>query len=424
MFTDNSSHIISFAIQTGCKNLLWVGNNKYEHIYDKNKLEKLFDIYGIRLYSFGNNNVCSEHINMNELENIANFRNLICVYHTEENYTISGLIRYLIKIFKTYHTTNLFFKYGLRVINSNNKMSKHNLDFNLEDKTIMTQFLNKYLRDDDILFGIHPFGLHTIYDYNVNVNIKRIVWQDDLHYFAHFLKDVKENKLSILNYTQKYVPLLISDDKINKIITPSSIYFKNLNIINCDHKIVNLFYSLDPNHYNNIKINNYDDRKNQIILSGVVGGGYHSRINFLKLKKISKQFDELIFHQQTPGYTNNAHMTEMNYYNKLAEYKGAFVGHHTFPLNFLLAKHIEILMCGCLGFYEMNPLLLSELGLIEFEHYIPCTDSNGNLIMDHNFYTNWLNSDKGREIALNGAKYVREQFGEKYLLKYIDAFKN
>lgn len=45
-------------------------------------------------------------------------------------------------------------------------------------------------------------------------------------------------------------------------------------------------------------------------------------------------------------------MTGVNYYNKLSEFKAAFVGHHDFPLNFLLAKHIEVLMCGCLGFFR------------------------------------------------------------------------
>jgi hypothetical protein len=55
-----------------------------------------------------------------------------------------------------------------------------------------------------------------------------------------------------------------------------------------------------------------------------------------------------------PGYKNNEHLTELNYYLKLSEYKGAFVGHHEYPLNFLLAKHIEVLMCGCLGFFEKN----------------------------------------------------------------------
>jgi hypothetical protein len=81
-------------------------------------------------------------------------------------------------------------------------------------------------------------------------------------------------------------------------------------------------------------------------------------------------------------------MTELNYYNKLAKYKSAFVGHHIFPINFLLAKHIEVLMCGCLGFFEKNDLLFSQLGLIEFVHYIPCTDESGDVIDDYDFYIN------------------------------------
>ena len=111
-------------------------------------------------------------------------------------------------------------------------------------------------------------------------------------------------------------------------------------------------------------------------------------------------------------------MTEMNYYNKLSEFKAAFVGHLLFPINYVVAKHIEVLMCGCLGFFEKNPLLEKELGLIEFVHYIPCSDDNGNLIEDENFYLKWL--EKGEQIAINGAIYVREKFGQKYIDTYLE----
>jgi len=115
-------------------------------------------------------------------------------------------------------------------------------------------------------------------------------------------------------------------------------------------------------------------------------------------------------------------MTEINYYNKLSKFKGAFVGHLLFPINYLVAKHIEVLMCGCLGFFEKNPLLKDELGLIEFEHYIPCSDDNGNLIKDEKFYIDWI--EKGNEIALKGSLYVREKFGENYIDEYLKIIKN
>ena len=221
--------------------------------------------------------------------------------------------------------------------------------------------------------------------------------------------------MCVITYSEKYNPMYL--DKFDILITPSPIYFKNLGITEYDNKIKFLFYLLNPDQYNQLNYNNYDNRKNQIILSGVVGGGYKTRIDLLNLKNKSYEFNNLIYHQITPGYTNNNHMTEMNYYNKLSEYKGAFVGHHLFPINFCLAKHIETLMCGCLGFFERNPLLKEELGLIEFIHYIPCSDEYGNLIQDVSFYTNWL--EKGKEIAMNGSKYIREKFGENYLDEYL-----
>ena len=109
-------------------------------------------------------------------------------------------------------------------------------------------------------------------------------------------------------------------------------------------------------------------------------------------------------------------MTEIKYYQLLTDFKGAFVGHYRFPLDYLLAKHIEILMCGCLGFFEENELL-NEMGLIPFKHYIPSTDRNGNLIKNVDYYKYWL--QHGEIIALNGSNYVRNKFGFNYINEYL-----
>lgn len=249
----------------------------------------------------------------------------------------------------------------------------------------------------------------------------KIAWMDDPHYFAHFVRENGE-KVNVQKYSKTYTPVYL--DKID-LITPSPVYFKNLNINMYNDKIYFLFYMLNPCHYKKIKIDNYNERKNNIILSGCMGSEstYKTRYQFKMLKYKSKEFDDLIYWQKTPGYSNNEHMTEMNYYNKLSEFKGAFVGHHVYPINFLLAKHIEILMCGCLGFFERNNLLYEELGLIEFVHYIPCTDENGDVIDDYEYYAEWLNNKKGAEIALNGSSYVRKTFGESHINNYIETFK-
>jgi hypothetical protein len=176
---------------------------------------------------------------------------------------------------------------------------------------------------------------------------------------------------------------------------------------------------INPEHYKNISYDDYDKRSNQIILSGVCDGGYTTRVEFLKLKKL-EPFANMIYHLEFPGYVNNEHLTEMNYYKQLIKFKGAFVGHYVFPLDFLLAKHIETLMCGCLGFFCKNPLLESQLGLKEFVHYIPCSDDQNNLITDPDYYLKWMQN--GKDIARAGCEHVRNNFGESKILELINIF--
>jgi hypothetical protein len=181
-----------------------------------------------------------------------------------------------------------------------------------------------------------------------------------------------------------------------------------------------MFYFLTPDYYRKNFLN-YPDRKDEIILSGAIGGGYISRILFQELKNSSKEFTDLIYVLPHPGRKNNTHMTGLNYYKKLSEFKGAFAGHYNFPINFLLGKHIEILMCGCLGFFEPSPLLQSQLGLQEYVHYIPCY-KNGRMIDDINFYKDWLKN--GDSIAKQGREYIIENFGEKQMHKLFAFLQN
>jgi hypothetical protein len=145
-------------------------------------------------------------------------------------------------------------------------------------------------------------------------------------------------------------------------------------------------------------------------------------MEFDKLRQ-TDSFKDVIYKIDHPGYENNDHMTELNYYNEISKYKAAFVGHHVFPINFILAKHIEVLMCGCLGFFEPNALLKDQLGLIEYVHYIPCFNEDG-LIRDKDFYIKWINSEEGYKISLQGKEYVRNKFGKEYVKQLADFFSN
>jgi hypothetical protein len=321
--------------------------------------------------------------------------NLIILSESDD-YTVSGLIRYLIKMFYDECVINIFKDLGISIITSKYikdvlKMTEHEFLSDIKDK-------EKYL-----IFGIHPYGWKTAI--NSGIGIKKIMWQDDLHYFANY---IKRDGVSVQRYSKKYYPLYI--DEVDYIMTPSSIYFRNLGIHDFDKKILDFFYFLDESKYEYLDNFNFENRINGVVLSGEIANGYDSRVEFNNLKS-DKSFDDIIYRLEHPGYKNNSHMTELNYYKEISKYKAAFVGHYVYPLNFLLAKHIEVLMCGCIGFFEPNPLLKSQLGLLEYVHYIPCFDEQG-LIKDASFYKKWIDSEEGKLIAKQGKDFVREKFGK------------
>lgn len=330
-------------------------------------------------------------------------KNLVILSQSDD-YTVSSLIRYLIKMFYEKSVIEIFKSYQINIITSNyikNILKKTEEDF-------LTEIENK---NDYIIFGIHPYGWQIAIKYGKD--IKKIMWQDDLHYFAHF---IDKKGASVQKFSEKYEPIYIGD--VDYLMTPSSKYFKNLGITEFDDKIIDYFYFLNESSYSEIDNSKFEDRINSIVLSGELTSGYKSRVEFSKLleKKLFKNKIHIINH---PGYENNEHMTELNYYKELSKYKAAFVGHYVFPLNFLLAKHIEVLMCGCIGFFEPNSLLKDQLGLIEYVHYVPCFDENG-LIKDVSFYNKWIESEEGVKIANQGKDYVRKKFGKEYINNFAN----
>jgi hypothetical protein len=392
---------IEFSAYLGCKIII------SEH--DFKKTDYLFQKKGVSYFRF-------DELSQNEYSNIINFRNLVVLRHEDENYTVSGLVRNLIKSFDRMSFSNIFLKNGFKIITTKNIMEGHYIKKEIDD--FLEMACNKHhVFGDFIAFGIHPFGLYELKKI-FGTNIKKVVWLDDLHYFANF---VDRKGVSIQKFSEKYRCLEL--DMVDYLISPSLKYFKNLGIDEHDNKLVDLFYMLNYDYFEVID-NDYDNREDKIILSGEVNNGYPIRKEFKMLKEKSSDFESMIYHLVHPGYSDNEHMTEMNFYSKLTNFKGAFVGHYSFPLDFALAKHIEVLMCGCLGFFERNDILKSQLGLEEFVHYIPCTDENGELIKDFNFYMDWIKSEEGKRISIKGSEYVRDRFGEKYVYEYIDFFKS
>lgn len=317
------------------------------------------------------------------------------------------------------------------------------------------------LYDNSILLGFHPIGFDYLfyrkghcqfdyYDIFKSKNCKFMIWMDDLHGFPTFPK--------ISNYNEDNDYSLCSDyrlELVDKILTPSKNYY---NLINSQYlnKTIQYFYSLNEDWYSEINIYNFKDRKNKILFSGaysvypirkkiidilknynpqIISEDANDPLTFSKIrmnetkenikdyKKELKEFADIIGCIISPGYNrqtpNFLKKVGLNYLKAISSNKGAFFAYADKPCIFNLAKIIEILMCGSIGFFEFSPLLEKELGLIAYKHYVPITDEKGELIEDHNYYLKYLNTEEGEQIALTGANYVRENFSSKNRIKQL-----
>ena len=303
---------------------------------------------------------------------------------------------------------------------------KTNID-KLKDNNIICEFLKiRNVKDFDkidlIKYKNYTFWLHQKYGSFILTipkylkliklhDIKTIFWMDDLHFPS--LDDQRLDN-NIIDSDERYL-------NVDKIVSPSINYFKNINskLLNksfflfyfFDEKIIDLF---DP-------YSNFNGRINKILLSGKINSlSYPSRKQMYKNYFDNKDLYDWLEH---PGYKKLKHnVYHIEYYKKLASYKGAIIGLAKFPLNFLLAKIIEVLGSGCIGFFESSPLYKELLGLEEYIHYIPIEfDENNNLIFLNNEYKYIINSDEGYEIAKCGYNYIKNNFNsQKFIDKVID----
>ena len=408
--------IISYAIDNHYINIITLGKINL----DNDVINHLFNEINIHIFSLDGLTKNIDVINEIQFKNILNYKKYIFLSSFDtDDYSVSGLIRYFIKLHDDYEISKRFLKNGLKIITHKNFKKKSEI----KSESLYTDYIINYIycQKNSIILCFHLYNIESVLYNNLNGN-KIICWQDDLHEFAYSCKDRIEKNISVQQYIIKYEPPYLKE--LDLLITPSFVYLKNLNIIEYNCKIKSLFYFLNKKHYDQLDYNNYTSRINKIILSGTLNYGYKGRMDFFNLTNNNMIFKDLIFCLNHPGYNKeqNKNHTELSYYNKLAEFKGAFVSHYIFPLNFLLAKHIEVLMCGCLGFFQKNILLKEELGLIEFEHYIPCSDDEGNIIDDEQYYIYWL--ENGKDIAKTGSEYVRNKFGENYINEYMNLLNN
>jgi hypothetical protein len=347
----------------------------------------------------------------------------------KENYTVSYPV---ILNFKLFYLMGNYFKQNnfevclLKdyITNQEDKVSIENVSKNYElpdkdfdrialdaQKNLLETIKNDQSYKDSYIIGFHPKGYmwffrNHVYKRLKDNNIKIIIWQDDLHSYPKTRK---------LPYDQ-----IVFDESLNKmdlLLTPSIHYWKNLNHPYLN-KSVFYFYCFNENYFDKLPINNYDTRINKILLSGANYKGYPIRQALLTYYKSNKNNSQnnlakYIDYYSHPSYdrSKNKGKTGLDYYIKLSKYKGAFFGFYEYPLNYPLAKIIEILACGTLGFFEDSPVLHEYLGLIKFKHFVPLlVNSKNEPIFDMNYYLKYLNSDLGKKIAMDGCQFIRNKF--------------
>ena len=112
--------------------------------------------------------------------------------------------------------------------------------------------------------------------------------------------------------------------------------------------------------------------------------------------------------------------------NVLTKYKAAFATSSKYPLRYLVSKYVEILGCGCLGFFEYHEEL-DLLGFKPYYHYIPINtittekyltkdglqEKQINIEKMENIILKYIDSPEGENIRKNGYNYVSEKFTNK-----------
>jgi len=261
-------------------------------------------------------------------------------------------------------------------------------------------------------YGSYIITIPEYFDLIKKNNIKTIFWMDDLHFPCINLENKERLENEIIESDKRYL-------NVDMIFTPSINYFRNINSTLLE-KSKFLFYFFDEKLIDMFDpFDNYNSRANKILLSGKINSlSYPSRKQMYTNYYDNKDIFDWLEH---PGYDNLKHnVYHLEYYKKLASYKGAIVGLAKFPLNFLLAKVIEVLGSGCLGFFEASPLYKERLGLEEYIHYIPIEFDENNKLKFLNYeYRYILDSDEGLEIAINGYNYIKNNFNSKTFIKNV-----
>jgi hypothetical protein len=373
-------------------------------------------------------------------------RKLIIFNHLLYNYTISNSVLLMSNIFKL--NRKLFTDNDFEIIYFKDLVEDHSI-FEIEKnqslsdgavKNIYVKTFNKFILDvegtnkyDNCIFLMFSkLDFKHIFEHKYDKlyrkkGIRKIIWRDDIHFIGRRVVkfDMAQNKF---NYPPDAGKILVPQYEMSHfILSPSKLYFHNVNSI---YLAKTEFFFYCYNEYSDdtkFDFCDFSNRKNKILLTGSCDKFYSMRFLIKSYKWHGKKKNvgtklgmasmaDIIDIMKHPGYNDrNKWISKMGsyYYNTLKSYKACFFGFGMKPLNFCLAKIVEILACGCIGFFEYSPRLEIDLGLKPFVHYVPIKVTDDNKpIFDKEYYMKYLNNETGigLEIAKTGHNYIINNF--------------
>lgn len=219
-------------------------------------------------------------------------KTVILIHSLKERYNISESVMLMFKLFyltkKQFYDSHFNLVYLSNFIKDNAIRAKINnfaLNIALEDKVIDAIQKDAYnnllddIRNDKynnaILLAFQNVVFPLVFEdesYNLlkSKNIKIIIWEDDIHEY---------NRAQKIAYKKPIVHPFF--DKPDLIITPSRLYFENINSSYLD-KTIQSFYCFNEHTSGLLRTSNYSVRKSKILLSGSCGDWYPIRKELLE----------------------------------------------------------------------------------------------------------------------------------------------
>ena len=381
-------------------------------------------------------------------------KEIIIFCHPAINYLVSTDVISQNLFFKrsitTFNNNNIKILYFYDLLEQNKKFKYENIEENYKysENDLITEYKkdcieirNKIINNypNHILVGLEPIGFDQITNYNLPN--KKILSIYDPHGF--YLVKNKNNTV----FDKEHIFTDKRLDEVNLIVSPSILYFKNINSTYFNKcQFISFSYNQKNNKISSLqKFESFFNRKKLIVLQGADVSSYNFRYSLFIIKnKLNESinfindfihfdnrdvFCELLeilsysrYNRSNSLYNDDA---GLKYLQTLSQYQGSFIFFAIHPINYILAKVFEVMLAGCIAFIEPNKSLKKDLGLIEYEHYVPVLMINNKMVFDINYYNKYLGTREGLRIAKNGFNYIKNNFTDsKIALNYIKLLSN